>query len=495
MPTDRSQSPMLPGLLPEIWRLVVAQVEERPDCGRLPEWFRQNLLTANPEAHGDDTVVIKISSQLTREWLDRKYRAIILDALSSHLPCVSELRIEACAPPEPARRRTASKASVSGAGSATGSPVIVTAEQPAPRNWRKTMSSAVVSAHLADDLHCTPLNPKYTFDRFVVGDNNRFAYAAAAAVAETPGRAYNPLFIHGGVGLGKTHLAHAVGQEMMQKNPGTVVAYLSGEAFTTSFVAAIREKRMAEFRRIYRNVDTWLVDDVQFIASKERTAEEFFHVFNSLYDTGRQIVICSDRPPQDLRVLDDRLVSRFEAGLTADIGMPNYETRLAILEKKAEAEAARLPQDVLQMMARMIRSNVRVLEGALIRLLAHVSFNESPISLQMAADLLSRQFSGETRSPVRIEMVQRVICDSLDVPVEALTGRKRDRRSLIARQMAMFLSRELTECSLQQIGQMFGGKDHSTVAHACRTFRESLKEDGDLERTTERVRERIRRAK
>jgi len=288
---------------------------------------------------------------------------------------------------------------------------------------------------------------------------------------------------------------HALGQEIQTRNPDSLVAYLSGEAFTSSFVSAIRERRMDDFRKLYRHIDVWLVDDVQFIASKERTSEEFFHAFNSLQERSRQVVICSDRPPHELQILDERMASRFEAGLVADIVPPNYETRLAILQQKSEQERAAIPPDVLEMMARMIHSNIRVLEGALIRLLAQASFTSTAIDIQMATGLLSRYFDEGVRTPVRVETVQRVVCDTMDLELEALNGKKRDRRSLLARQVGMYLSRELTDASLEQIGQAFGGKDHSTVAHACRTFKRALDTDADAERLTCRVRERLRRQK
>ncbi|MDQ2732755.1 MAG: chromosomal replication initiator protein DnaA, partial [Armatimonadota bacterium] len=364
-----------------------------------------------------------------------------------------------------------------------------------PGRSARGITPEAIRSKLVEQLNCTPMNPKHRFSTFVPGQSNEFVQKAAYCVAESPGKAYNPLFIHGGVGLGKTHILQAIGQEIQERQPDAIVACLSGEAFTSSFVAAVRERRMDEFRRAYRHVDVWLVDDVQFIASKERTGEEFYHQFNTLHGMDRQVVICSDRPPQELQILDNRMASRFEAGLVADMCQPNYETRLAILRQKTETEGTPIPPEVLEMMAKMIRSSVRVLEGALIRILAHASFTSSTINLSMASSLLSRYFDEGDRAPIRVETVQRVVCDSLDVPLEGLLSKKRDKRSLMARQMAMYLSRDLTDCSLEQIGQLFGGKDHSTVAHACRTFKNSLPLDSNLERTTERIRDRIRRAK
>jgi chromosomal replication initiator protein len=492
---DLSLAVALSGPELDLWQRALTALEHHPDCGRLPEWFQQNLAGIPPPCWEGDLLVVRISSQLTREWLDRKYRPILEELLSAEAGSEVRLRVDA-APPEQSARRGSSHAS-RGAGRAKQSEPSVgqeAAEADVSRP-RKVVVTGSLRARLAEQLNTIPLNPRYTFESFVTGESNRFAHSAACAVAGAPGESYNPLFIHGGVGLGKTHLAHAIGHEVQMQRPNAVVAYLSGEAFTTSFVAAIRERRMDEFRRLYRMVDVWLVDDVQFIAAKERTGEEFFHIFNALHGTSRQVVICSDRPPEDLQILDERMVSRFEGGLVTDIVSPSYETRLAILQQKVDTESARIPDDVLEMMARMIRSNVRVLEGALIRVLAHASFSNSPITLQMASSLLSRHFDDGSRAPVRVDTVQRVVSDTLDVPVEALMGRKRDRRSLVARQMAMFLTRELTDCSLEQIGQLFGGKDHSTVAHACRSFAGAIDADVELERLTARVRDRVRRAK
>ena len=497
MTDDFSRPSILNGpLLPvDAWEGALEALEGHSDCGKLPQWFGQNLGDAIVESPQPNVLIVRMASQLTREWLERKYRSILEEILSARCETGIEIRVESCAPTEGKTRRGSSRGKGSKEGRAEGSAQGSEPASHARVSKRGTVSPVAIRDGIGDLLQCTPMNPKYTFENFVSGSNSRFAYAAAQAVASAPGNSYNPLFIYGGVGLGKTHLMHAVGQEIQAREPDSVIAYLSGEAFTSSFVGAIRERKMDEFRRLYRKVDVWLVDDIQFIASKERTGEEFFHTFNALNDTNRQVVVCSDRPPHELQILDDRMISRFEAGLVTDIGLPTYETRLAILQKKLGPEGTVVPPEVLEMMARMIRSSVRVLEGALIRILAHASFTSSPINLQMATSLLSRHFDDGERAPVRMDVVQRVVCDSLEVPLEALQSKKRDRRSLVARQMAMYLCRELTDCSLQQIGQAFGGKDHSTVAHACRTFKQAMQSDANLDHTVSRVCERIRRSK
>ncbi len=414
---------------------------------------------------------------------------------------------------------------------------------PAPaRANTGTRSGGAAEPHLVE---------RYTFDNFVTGPSNRHAHAGAQAVAQAPGQAYNPLFLYGPSGLGKTHLMHAIGNHVAaQTGTGGAnrVAYISGESFTTHFITSLRERRSEDFRRKWRSVDILLVDDIQFIASKEQTKEEFFHTFNALYQTGKQIVISSDRSPRELRTMDERLRSRFESGLIADIAPPNLETRVAILQKKAETERMRIPDDVLLYMARLVQSNIRTLEGALVKLIAYASLANSPVTTQLAADILERYYisagadqeqggvaseaekaareadmdaaANETPRPdnprvrsalvlpkaalvedaslfseatppaapglapdsVTIDAVRRIVARRFNLPVDALAGQKRDRDANQARHVAMHLMRELTEVSLPGIGQLFGGRSHSTVRHACERIREQIPFDDDLKR-------------
>jgi chromosomal replication initiator protein len=343
------------------------------------------------------------------------------------------------------------------------------------------------------------LNEHYTFDTFVVGPSNRLAQAGARAVAQAPGRVYNPLFLYGPSGLGKTHLMHAIGNESANNggSPAGRIAYISGESFTSHYITSLREHRADEFRRRWRSVDLWLVDDIQFIAGKEHTKEEFFHTFNALYQTGKQIVISSDRSPRELHAMDERLRSRFESGLIADIAPPDLETRLAILHQKAETEQMRIPDDVLLYMARLVQSNIRTLEGALVKLIAYASVVNSPVTTQLAADILGRYYiaaggagdgghgAGDPSFPppgaVTPEAVQRVVAKKFGLSPDALVGKKRDHNVAQARQLAMHLTRELTEVSLPGIGQFFGGRTHSTVAHACERVRSQLESDDELQ--------------
>lgn len=333
----------------------------------------------------------------------------------------------------------------------------------------------------AQELASTPLNGKYTFDNFVVGKGNQFAEAAAKAVAKAAatgeGKSYNPLFLYGGVGLGKTHLMQAIGHYVQgnAKRP-LRVEYLSGDTFTFHVVTSIRDDRFASFRKKYREVDVWLVDDIQFIAAKERTEAEFFQVFNTLYDTGRQIVITSDRPPKELQVMDARLRSRFESGLIADIKPPDLETRVAILQHKAKAEKVDIPEEVIRYIARVVKSNIRALEGALITVLAAASLTEVPISLNLAAEQLKTySLEGPTHA-LSISSVQQVVSEHFSITIPELTARRRTRDVVFPRQVAMYLCRELLNSSFPSIARAFGGKDHSTVIHACAKVREGMKD-------------------
>ncbi|ADV65665.1 Chromosomal replication initiator protein dnaA [Deinococcus maricopensis DSM 21211] len=322
------------------------------------------------------------------------------------------------------------------------------------------------------------LNPKYTFENFVVGPNNNLAHAAALAVAESPGRAYNPLFIYGDVGLGKTHLMHAVGHYIAERYPDKRIEYLSTESFTNELINAIRDDKMTQFRNKYRSVDLLLVDDIQFLAGKERTQEEFFHTFNALYENHKQIILSSDRPPKDIQTLEGRLRSRFEWGLITDIQSPEFETRVAILKMNAEHRHIDIPQDVLEQVARQVTSNIRELEGALMRVVAFSSLNNVPFSRAVAAKALSDVFASQE---VNVEMkdVLRVVGERFGVSTDILKGAGRARDVVVPRQVAMYLIRELTSHSLPEIGQFFG-RDHSTVLHSIQKVTEAVGKDADL---------------
>jgi chromosomal replication initiator protein len=326
------------------------------------------------------------------------------------------------------------------------------------------------------------LNPKYTFNTFVKGNGNQLAHAAALAVAEAPATAYNPLFIYGGVGLGKTHLMHAIGHYVIEQNKDTRVLYTSSEKFTNELINAIKDDRNEEFRSKYRNIDVLLIDDIQFIGGKERTQEEFFHTFNALYELNKQIVISSDKPPKEILTLEERLRSRFEWGLIADIQAPDTETRIAILRKKSQLEKYDIPNEVLVYIANNIESNIRELEGALNRVIAYASLTGSPITLELAQDCLKQIMANISVSNINHNSIIKIVSRYYDISPDQMITKKRSRDISYPRQVAMYLCRELTGMSLPKIGQVFGGRDHTTVMHACDKIAEEMDTSADLRR-------------
>jgi len=327
----------------------------------------------------------------------------------------------------------------------------------------------------------TKLNPKYTFESFVIGKGNQMAHAAALVVSEEPGTMYNPLFFYGGVGLGKTHLMHAIGNKLLDSNPNGKVKYVTSEAFTNDLINAIQTGTQESFREEYRNVDLLLVDDIQFFANKEATQEEFFHTFNALYEDDKQIVLTSDRLPNEIPKLQDRLVSRFKWGLSVDITPPDLETRIAILRNKADLEGIAIPDDTLSYIAGQIDSNVRELEGALARVQAYSQLNKSPITTSLVADALKSLNLNSKLSEVSIPVIQEKVAKYYHITMADIKGKKRNKQIVNPRQIAMYLARELTDSSLPRIGNEFGGKDHTTVIHACDKISAALKTDTELQ--------------
>lgn len=324
------------------------------------------------------------------------------------------------------------------------------------------------------------LNENYTFENFVVGESNKLAHAACLAVAKNPGRAYNPLFIYGGVGLGKTHLLQAIGHYIIKTKPALKVTYVTSEVFTNEVINSIQKNKMNEFHEKYRNIDCLLIDDIQFLAGKERTQEEFFHTFNTLHNNYKQIVITSDRVPKEIPTLEDRLRSRFEWGLMVDIAPPDFETRVAILKKKAEKEKIFVPDEVFNFIAERITSNIRELEGALIRILAHASLSNQEITLDYARKVLSGVYDKTKKVELSPEKIKTAVADYFSLSVKDLEGERRSQDYVVPRQIAMYLIRELTNVSLPQIGEIFGGRDHSTVLHSIEKIKKELKKDENL---------------
>jgi chromosomal replication initiator protein len=403
-----------------------------------------------------------VPTKLAKDWLEDRYSAMIKETLSAIVSGDVSVAFEVI----PGQTEAAS-----------GRRAVALAEEPPPEAEEPVLHEA------------SQLNPKFQFQHFVVGNNSRFAHAACRAVAETPAKAYNPLFLYGGVGLGKTHLMHAIGHAVLEKHARRRVAYVTSEKFMNEMISSIQEGRMNDFRTRYRTVDVLLVDDIQFLAGKDRTQEEFFHTFNSLHELNKQIVISSDRPPKEIPTLEDRLRSRFQWGLIADIQAADFETRVAILKSKVGPYARLVPEDVLSFIAHKIQKNIRELEGALIRVIAHASLNRSAVNVEMAAKLLQDVIpSTETRT-LSIDTISRTVASFYHISLEEMKGKRRDKHIVFPRQVAMFLIREETASSLPAIGQAFGGRDHTTVLHSYEKINTDSKEDQRLQADLRKLRE------
>ena len=348
--------------------------------------------------------------------------------------------------------------------------------------------SSIKEEEVKEDIEYTTnhIKSKYTFDTFVVGDSNRFAHAACFAVAESPAKSYNPLFIYGGVGLGKTHLMHAIAHYILTQGTSSKVVYVTSEKFTNELINSFRDDQTVQFRNKYRSMNILLIDDIQFLAGKERTQEEFFHTFNTLYEANKQIIISSDRPPKEIPTLEDRLRSRFEWGLITDIQAPDYETRIAILRKKAQVDKLYIPDDVINFIATKIKSNIRELEGCLIRVIAYASFTKKEMNVELAEQVLKDILNPKTKQ-ITIELIQKSIAEHYEIKSEELKAKNRTRTISHPRQIAMYLARELTDLSLPKIGEAFGGRDHTTVLHAHEKIKEQIKKDGKLENTVKEI--------
>jgi chromosomal replication initiator protein len=367
----------------------------------------------------------------------------------------------------------------------TEAPAAKPAQTPAPQPVRQPPA-------LEDGSIYNLLNPKYTFDTFVIGTGNRFAHAASLAVAEAPAKSYNPLFLYGGVGLGKTHLMHAIGHYVMEHNPGARVLYISSEKFTNEFINAVRDNRGEDFRNKYRTIDVLLIDDIQFLAGKEGTQEEFFHTFNALHEERKQIIISSDRQPKEIPTLEDRLRSRFEWGLITDIQPPDLETRIAILRKKAKAENLDIPNEAMIYIANQVDTNIRELEGALIRVVAYSSLINQDITTHLAAEALKDIIPSSRPKMITIQDIQQKVGEFYNLKLEEFKARKRTKAVAFPRQVAMYLSRELTDYSLPKIGEAFGGRDHTTVIHAHEKIASAVQQDQDLYKIIQTISDKIK---
>ena len=443
--------------LTQAWSEALAQISDQLRPATL-----SFLRSAKPLGDIDGTILIAVPNDFTKKWIENNDATDLTASLTNILGRTVRLAvtIDPSLEPEPEPVEQTSPVASSVESSDQVQPSATTPHQAAPA--QATPSS---SPQLAIDTASTHLNPKHTFDTFVIGPSNRFAHAAAFAVSETPGRAYNPLFIHGDSGLGKTHLIHAIGHYTLSLFPQMRVRYVNSEEFTNDFINSVREESIEEFQRRYREVDVLLIDDIQFIQGKERTVEEFFHTFNSLYNAGKQIVLTSDVPPRELD-LEDRIRSRFAAGLLVDVLPPDLETRIAILQKKASAENIEVDPRVLEYIAQRISSNIRELEGALVRVAAFESLSKEPVTVSMAEMLLKDFASDPQDTEVTPTLIMSQTATYFGVTIDQLSSSDRSHVVVEARQIAMYLCRELTDLSLPKIGAAFGGRDHTTVMHA-----------------------------
>jgi chromosomal replication initiator protein len=435
--------------MPELWNQALLEVRERIGKQNYETWIKPIRFASRNKSE----INLEVPNKFFRDWLTEHYLTQIEDILSSLAKDRVRIVLEVNEKLE--SRSTVGKS---------------------PKREEKER----------ERQRTTNLIPKYTFDNFVIGASNQFAHAACVAVANQPGDHYNPLFIYGGVGLGKTHLVNAIGHHSVTQRSSLKVVYLSSESFMNELIASLRRDRMDEFKRKFRNVDILIVDDVQFIAGKERTQEEFFHTFNSLYETHKQIVITSDKFPKEIPGIEDRLRNRFEWGLIADIQPPDMETRVAILQKKAEGEGVQLPHDVAIFLASNIDSNVRELEGSLTRLAAFSSLTKTTITIELTKELLRNTLKG-AQQEITVENIQKTICDYFNIRIGDLKAKRRTQNIALPRQVAMYLCRKHTEASFPGIGDKFGGRDHSTVIHASKSIERKIKEDPDMQKTIEKL--------
>ncbi|HRO30378.1 chromosomal replication initiator protein DnaA [Citricoccus sp.] len=448
------------------WRKVVRTLEEDD---RVSPRQRGHIGLAQAQGLIGNTLLLAVPNELTREVLQTQLKdslaAALQDVFRTEILCAYSIDSTLTAPleSEPPRPAQAAPVPEIPLARSAGSPV-------------RSMPPAPAPAPPSTSDETSRLNPRYHFETFVIGSSNRFAHAAANAVAEAPAKAYNPLFIYGESGLGKTHLLHAIGHYARHLYPGLRVRYVNSEEFTNDFINSIRHDEGASFKQVYRNVDILLIDDIQFLADKEATVEEFFHTFNTLYNNNKQVVITSDLPPKQLSGFEDRLRSRFEWGLITDIQPPDLETRIAILRKKAEAEGLTAPPEVLEYIASNISTNIRELEGALIRVTAFASLNKQPVGIQLAEQVLRDLITDEDAHEITAPTIINETAAYFNLTMDELVSKSRTRTLVTARQIAMYLLRELTEMSLPKIGQELGGRDHTTVIHADRKIRELMAE-------------------
>ena len=447
----------------QVWRAALGELQVSLSPANYETWLKETQLVDVDEQR----FRIGVPNGFAKDWLESRYRSLISQTLARIVGYSVQVEFLVTAGDAP-----------------VGEPIAQPA-RPAAQQVR------VEPTRVGGEGGATNINPRYTFSTFIVGSANRLAHAASLSVAERPGQAYNPLFLYGGVGLGKTHLMHAIGNQVAAKFPRKRVVYATSEKFTNEFITSIQQGKIDEFRARYRRIDLLLIDDIQFIADKERTQEEFFHTFNAIHDDGKQIVLSSDRPPKAILTLEERLRSRFEWGLIADLTAPDLETRIAILRAKAEEGAVPITSDVIEFIALKVVSNIRELEGALNRMVAYASMGAMPIGIELAQAVLSNVLYNPKKRQVTPERIAKVVADYYSVPIDVLQGQKRDKAIVVPRQIAMFLMRAETDVSLLRIGAELGGRDHSTVLHACDKITREVAVNDELRREIAAVRELI----
>jgi chromosomal replication initiator protein len=425
----------------ELWQSALDALERKFSKPIFEMWIKPIRLVSLD----GDALILSVQSNFAKDWVENRLKTQIAEVLSGVFGGTVELQF------------TVAEAAANAAPAAP--------------------TATPATARPPEDLRSSNLNARYTFEEFVIGNSNRFAHAAAQAVAAAPARAYNPLFLYGGVGLGKTHLMHAIGHRVLIDMPGANVVYVTCEKFTNEFIIALQNNRTPEFRNRYRQVDVLLIDDIQFLAGKETTQEEFFHTFNALHESGRQLIISSDRPPKEIQTLESRLRSRFEWGLLTDIQAPDIETREAILRKKAQSEKIPVPDEVTSFIAKVIPSNIRELEGALIRVVAYASLTKSPITLDLAAEVLKSAVAQAPLQRITIGKIKETVASAHGLTVKEMDNGRRDQRLAAPRQIAMYIATELTNYSLPQIARDFGKKDHTTVMYARDKIKDQMQRD------------------
>jgi len=452
-----------------VWDSILSRVETKINRHSFYTWFKPSSFLSET----GDQVRVRVPNPVFRDWLTKHYAGLINEALAELDRPMVQIEFVAETP------------------TAGPMPTAAEAAPPIPPEEAEEAEASIMRAQPSDAAPGVGLNLRYTFDTFVVGPSNQFAEAASRAVAEAPARSYNPLYIYGGVGLGKTHLMHAIGHYVLKNNPHFKLTYISTERFMNEMINAVKTDRVIDFRERYRGVDVLLVDDIQFLAGKEGTQNEFFHTFNALYDAQKQIVLSSDCPPNEIPSLEERLRSRFEWGLIADIQPPDLETKVAILKKKADAESVPLPDNVAIYIAEKIKSNIRELEGSLIRLIAYASLTNREVSIGLAQEVL-KNVIGQDERAVTVDMIQKSVADYYQLKVVELRARNNSKSVALPRQIAMYLCKTLTHASLPEIGRSFGGKHHSTVIHSIRKIETLRKKDRDFNNVINMLTERMK---